>query len=96
VRIWDSNSWHEVATLRGHADVVWMCEFSPGGDQIASASSDKTVIVWNPNTGRELARLEGHGAGVFACTWSPDGMRLATASRDRTVGRCRQTVKNRS
>jgi len=26
--------------------------------RLASASSDKTVIVWNPSTGSELATLE--------------------------------------
>ena len=59
----------EEATLRGHDDVVWMCAWSPDGVMLASASSDKTVIVWNPFTGCELARLKGHDASVFACAW---------------------------
>ena len=45
----------------------------PDGTRLASASSDKTVIVWNPNTGSNLAILDGHDASVFACAWSPDG-----------------------
>jgi WD40 repeat protein len=56
--VWDSNSWREVATLRGHDDIVWVCAWSPDGTRLASASSDKTVIVWNPNTGTKLATLE--------------------------------------
>jgi WD40 repeat protein len=49
--VWDANSWREVATLQGHDDIVWVCTWSPDGTRLASASSDKTVIVWNPNTG---------------------------------------------
>lgn len=45
VKVWHLAS-GEVATLRGHTDVVYRAAFSPDGQQIASASQDGTTKVW--------------------------------------------------
>ncbi len=68
----------------GHADeytVAW----SPMGNQIASASVDKTVQVWNPANGSAIASYTGHTDVVHSLAWSSDGSYIASASNDQTV-----------
>jgi WD40 repeat protein len=60
-------------------------QFSPDGSKLASASSDKKVMVWNPSTGAHLHTLDGHSGGVNAVQFSPDGSKLASASSDKKV-----------
>ncbi|WP_446397428.1 WD40 repeat domain-containing protein [Coleofasciculus sp. E1-EBD-02] len=81
--MWDKKG-AELAVLRGHEDWVWSVTFSPDGEQIASASGDRTVRLWDKK-GAELAVLRGHEDRVWSVTFSPDGEQIASASSDRTV-----------
>ena len=72
-------------TLEGHSNMVHAVQFSPDGSKLASASSDKTVVVWDPTTGVKQSTLEGHSDLVNAVQFSPDGSKLASASYDGTV-----------
>ena len=48
----------EVKGLKGHTVAVTSVACHPGGDQIASASYDKTIIIWDAKTGK-FRRLRG-------------------------------------
>ncbi|NEP49722.1 MAG: hypothetical protein F6K65_13265 [Moorea sp. SIO3C2] len=73
--------------LEGHTDTLNSVSFSPDGELIATASSDKTVKIWSKE-GKELYTLagkHGHQDEIRSVTFSPDGKLIATASKDKTV-----------
>jgi WD40 repeat protein len=72
-------------TLRGHADWVRGCAFSPAGGLLATTSDDRTVRLWQAETGRLIHSLADHQGPVSGCAFSPDGRLLATASFDGTA-----------
>jgi WD40 repeat protein len=60
--------------------------FSPDGATLASASTDKTVILWDAKSRLRLGeRFSGHDDSVSDVTFSPDGNTLASASVDGNV-----------
>src|SRR6266699_6272806 len=74
-----------ILTYHGHINFVNAVAWSPDGNYIASASSDRTVRVWNAFTGKTLLTYGGHSDEVTTVAWSPDGTRIASGSADNTV-----------
>ena len=74
-----------VGVLEGHSRGVISAAFSPGGENIVSASWDKTVRVWSAETGELLQTLEGHSREVKSAAFSPGGENIVSASVDATV-----------
>jgi WD40 repeat protein/serine/threonine protein kinase len=85
VRIYSVPDFHLVRVLAGHVNSVVAVDWSPDGQQIASAGADNTIRLWNSTTGVPAAVLTGHRARVDAVAWHPDSRRLASGSRDNTV-----------
>jgi WD40 repeat protein len=92
VKLWDSATYKEIITLKGHSNEVNSLAFSPDGKTIASASKDNTVKLWDRATGQEIITLpseryanNGHSNWVWWVSFSPDGKIIATASADHTV-----------
>ncbi len=67
--------------LESHQDMVWDVAFSPTGEQIASASVDKTIKIWTPK-GQLLRTLIGHNARLASISFSPTSETLVSASQD--------------
>ncbi|MEH2459650.1 WD40 repeat domain-containing protein, partial [Nostoc sp.] len=55
------------------------------GQQVISASVDKTLKVWNLATGEELFTLNGHSHWVNAVAVTPNGQQVISASVDKTL-----------
>jgi G protein beta subunit-like protein len=71
--------------LRAHHGYITRCLISPDVQQLATASSDRTVKLWNLD-GFGLDRtLAGHSRWVWDCVFSVDAAYLVSASSDATA-----------
>ncbi len=86
VKLYDTVTGNELATLRGHTDQVNPnSEFSPDGTLLATGSYDHTIRLWDVARCQVQMVLCGHTACVPGVAFSPDGQTLASASWDHTV-----------
>ncbi|MCS7073903.1 MAG: caspase family protein [Bacteroidia bacterium] len=81
----DINLAQKYKILAEHKAAVNAVAFSPNGKLLATASSDRKIIVWNALTGEKIRELTGHTASVNSIDFSPDGKYLASGSSDKTV-----------
>jgi WD40 repeat protein len=87
VRLWNTQTWQEMASLSGHTDLISLLATSPDGQTLVSSSGlpgseDPALRVWNVAAGNLLYSLSEHTDGVYAVAFSPNGTYLATAGWD--------------
>src|SRR5262249_34745371 len=68
-----------------HAGEVWTAVYSPDGEWIASAGSDRTVRVWQATGRQDALVLHGHTGKVTQLAFARDGRRLGSVSDDGTA-----------
>jgi WD40 repeat protein/predicted Ser/Thr protein kinase len=81
----DAQSFQPLAQWPGHTGRINAITFRRDGEQLLSASSDRTVRLWDVPTGRPSRVFTGHTDEVFGVAFHPDGTRIASAGRDRAV-----------
>lgn len=74
----------EFAGPGGHQAVVVAADFLCGGDQIITASWDRTSILWNVETKEPIQVLTGHDCELTYVSTHPSQKLVVTASRDST------------
>lgn len=67
-----------------HSAVVVVADWLPGGDQIITASWDRTAILWDVETKEPLQPLTGHDHELTHASSHPTQRLVVTASRDST------------
>jgi WD40 repeat protein len=85
LKVWDLDSYRELAALSSHSNSVESIAITPDGKRAVSASRDKTIKVWDLDSYRELAVFSGHSNSVESIAITPDGKRAVSASRDKTL-----------
>jgi len=76
-KLWRTDSWQEVATLRGHLLGVHSLAFSADSRRLATGShGSEAVKVWDLATMQEVLNLSGPGDLIFWLGFSPDGRTL--------------------
>ena len=82
--------------LKGHVAAVMDVEFSPTGEELVSASYDRSIRLWN--------RSEGHSRDiystkrmqrVFSCKFTPDSKYVLSGSDDGNVRLWRSKASSR-
>ena len=71
--------------LRGHVDSINEIAWQPYSNNLASASSDKTVSVWDARTGLCSQTFYGHSNSVNSVSFSLQGDMLSSCDADGTV-----------
>lgn len=68
----------------GHTSVIVAADWLPGGDQIITASWDRTAILWDVETKEPLQPLTGHDHELTHVSAHQSQRLVVTASRDST------------
>lgn len=76
------------STLAGHSGAVAELAFSSDGQWLATASTDKTVVLWKVDTSGGVTKvrtLTGHEGSVLSLAFHPDSTLLASGGKDGLV-----------
>ena len=82
VRIFETESWKEVARLEPNPQSVFSVAFSPDGRRLAAGGFEGAVQIWDVESRKPARILAGHTTYVGALAWSPDGGTLLSGSHD--------------
>ena len=85
IKLWDTNGYDCVKTLRGHDHNVSSVSFLPSGDYVVSSSRDKCIKLWEISTGYCVRTFVGHREWIRMVRPNTDGSLLASCSNDQTV-----------
>ncbi|KAL0270128.1 UNVERIFIED_CONTAM: hypothetical protein PYX00_007631 [Menopon gallinae] len=73
-----------VKELTGHSGVVVAADWLPGGDQVITASWDRTASLYDLETGELLSSLGGHDLELTHTSSHPVQRLVVTSSKDTT------------
>lgn len=86
LKVWDLVSGNLVfSDATTHSDAIVDVSFSPDGQYVASAATDRFMRVFQTIDGAFVRSFEGHTGHVLGVAWSADGLQLATAGADLVV-----------
>jgi eukaryotic-like serine/threonine-protein kinase len=86
--LWDSRTGALLSQFRGHTGTISAVAFSPDGQRIATAATDRTARVWDTNTGEVLRIVEvaaPEGLVYLCLAFNADGTRIVTGGDDKAL-----------
>jgi len=84
-RVWHIGHPSKDLELKGHEDSVdQLCWNPKDANQLATASSDKTVRIWDTRTGNCTHRVNTSGENINI-SWSPDANTIAVGNKDDAI-----------
>jgi WD40 repeat protein len=77
----------EQSRLEDHQHRVTSVEFTPNGEQLASAGEDGTIVIWDLKSEKIIPHKlpKKHEGFIWRLRFSPDSKILASASSDSTI-----------
>ena len=102
IKLWDTATGREVASLRGHSSPVLAVSYRPDGHVLASGGEDGTIRIWDTATGRELrvlldiSRRSGAWRTARTATALPRGQDKTVGLWDADTGRLVRTLGGHS
>jgi WD40 repeat protein len=85
IRIFDTATWRQIATLEGHTDNIKAITLSSNNRLLASASDDNTACLWNLDTNLPVGPPLQHKHRVRSAAFSANGRVLVTGCDDKNV-----------
>jgi WD40 repeat protein len=88
IKLWEVETWRELATLGGQLAEFACIAFSPDGHRLAAGGNDGSVTLWDLTNRKpqEVAKLKGTmGRRVQRLFFLPDGNTLVSLADDRVV-----------
>ncbi len=85
IKLWDTKTQRERATLEGHSAQVTSVCFNSNATQIASAGADHELKVWDLATREKIATLGQHTSALSALKWFSTHQVLFVAREDGAV-----------
>ncbi|KIK31809.1 hypothetical protein CY34DRAFT_102722, partial [Suillus luteus UH-Slu-Lm8-n1] len=82
IRIFDTATWEQIATLEGHTNYVNAISLSHNNRLLASASRDETAWIWNLDTNLPVGPPLQHKNWVYSPAFSANGRVLVTGCND--------------
>ena len=86
IRVYRTDNAKLLLKFKAHEELIRGIVWSPDGQQLISASWDKTVKFWSSSTGRQIGQpCTGHTDWIRSLAIASDGSFIATASKDTTI-----------
>ena len=79
VRVFDSETWQEVATFSNHSNWVNDLAWSADGNKIVTGSKDHTAKVFDLTTNSRISTYTGHDGSVYSVTFDETGEHVLSA-----------------
>ena len=93
VKIWAAGAGRQLLELGGHRGSVHELAVSSDGSELASVSTDGSLIIWDCASGVLVHRIYGKSEGMRSLDWSPDGRYLVAVEWRRALLRLFDTAE---
>lgn len=77
VKLWDTQTWQELSTLRGVQDRYNTVTFSPDGQKLV-AKGENQLIVWDVNSYQQLYKTDYDRSYLIGLNFNPKGGQFST------------------